>query len=187
VGEISTMEGGLVSRARSGDEGAFQELYQMHRRPVFQFAWRMTGSQPAAEDVAQECFLSLLEGTGFDARRGGLRTYLLGMARHLSLKRVRMSLREAEEAEDAAGPLDPLGDLLTAERSAIVGRAISELPVLQREALILFEYEELPMEEIARVTGSDVGAIKGRLFRARETLRRRLGPLMAAQAARSTS
>ena len=80
-----------------------------------------------------------------------------------------------------------MGDLLTAERSAIVGRAVSELPLPQREALILFEYEELSMEEIARVTGSDVGAIKGRLFRARETLRRRLGPLMAAQTARSTS
>src|SRR5207253_8425014 len=160
----STMEAGLVTRARRGDEEAFQELYRMHRRPIFQFAWRMTPSQPAAEDVAQECFLMLLEGAGFEPRRGGLRTYLLGMARHLSLKRMRVSIREAaeaEEAEDAAGPLDPLGDLLTAERSAIVGRAVSELPLPQREALILFEYEELSMEEIARVTGSDVGAIKG--------------------------
>ena len=78
------MEAGLVTRVRRGDEDAFHELYQIHRRSIFQFAWRLTGSQTAAEDVAQECFLSLLEGSGFDAGRGALRTYLLGMARHLS-------------------------------------------------------------------------------------------------------
>ena len=61
----------------------------------------------------------------------------------------------------------------------MVERTVAALPLLQREALILFEYEELSMEEIAVITKSDVGAVKARLFRARESLRRRLVPLLA--------
>jgi RNA polymerase sigma-70 factor (ECF subfamily) len=50
------------------------------------------------------------------------------------------------------------------------------LPVLQREAIVLFEFEELSLEEVAAAVGSDVGTVKSRLHRARERLRRSLGP-----------
>lgn len=169
----------LLREARRGDEAAFLALYQRHRTPAFRFAYRLTGSVAAAEDIVQECFLALLSGAGFDARHGPLRTYLLGIVRHLALKRVRLAEREAGEAGDRAADLDPLEDLLAAERAGLVERAVAALPLLQREALILFEYEELSMEEIAGVTGADVGAVKARLFRARESLRRRLAPLLA--------
>jgi RNA polymerase sigma-70 factor (ECF subfamily) len=179
----------LLTRARRGDEAAFLDLYHRYRRPVFQFAWRLTGSETAAEDVAQESFLALLDGADYDPAHGALRTYLLGIARHRAMRRLRVSEREADEtAEDASpssGP-DALGQLLQAERAELVGRAIGSLPVAQREALVLFEYEDLSLEEIAKVTGSESGAVKARLFRARETLRKRLTPLLAAPAARSS-
>lgn len=89
------------------------------------------------------------------------------------------------DVESTPAPLDTLGDLLAAERAEMVERAIAGLPLLQREALVLFEYEELSLEDIAEVTGSEVGAIKARLFRARESLRKRLAPLMTADAAGS--
>jgi RNA polymerase sigma-70 factor (ECF subfamily) len=57
---------------------------------------------------------------------------------------------------------------------------------LQREALILFEYEDLSLDEIATVTGVEVGAVKARLHRARQALRRRLMPLLADCAERSS-
>ena len=176
----------LLDRARRGDEPAFFELYQRYRRSLFQFAWRLTGSEAAAEDVTQECFLTLLEGAGYDAARGELRLYLLGIARHRALRRMRVSDRETPEIEDAPAPLDTLDDLLATERAAIVERAIAALPLLQRQALILFEYEDLSLEQIAELTGSEPGAVKARLFRARESLRRKLAPLMAAPAARGT-
>jgi RNA polymerase sigma-70 factor (ECF subfamily) len=186
VDAIQASDAELLDRARSGDEAAFQNIYQRYRRPVFQFAWRLTGSEAEAEDVAQECFLALLEGAAYDPAHGTLRTYLLGIARHRALRRVRAWEREAPEAEEAAAPLDTLDTVMAAERGAVVERAIASLPVLQRQALILFEYEDLSMEEIAEVTGSDAGAVKARLFRARESLRRKLAPLMAAAAARGT-
>jgi RNA polymerase sigma-70 factor (ECF subfamily) len=179
----------LLTRARQGDEPSFLDLYQRYRRPVFQFAWRLTGSESAAEDVVQESFLALLDGADYDPAHGALRTYLLGIARHRAMRRLRMAEREADETDENSSPSaepDALRQLLQAERAELVGRAISALPVAQREALVLFEYEDLSLDEIAKVTGSESGAVKARLFRARETLRKRLLPLLALPAARSS-
>ena len=70
----------------------------------------------------------------------------------------------------------PLHQLLDAELSQAVLRAIDDLSPLQREALVLFEYEELTLGEIAVVVGADVGTVKGRLHRARQSLKRQLAP-----------
>jgi len=174
----SLAEADLVREARQGAAQAFLAIYHRHRSPVFQFAWRLTGSQAAAEDVTQECFLALMRGAAFDGARGGLRTYLFGIARNLVLRRFRTSGREAEEAADATAPVDVLGDLLDAERSELVAGAMAKLPMLQREAIVLFTFEELSLEEIAKITGVDAGAVKSRLHRARESLRTALAPLL---------
>ncbi len=97
------------------------------------------------------------------------------------MKKLRITQREAEEAEEAEASdaaADPLRGLISAERSQAVARAVASLPPLQREALILFEYEDLSLEEIARATGSETGAVKARLHRAREALRRQLAGLI---------
>jgi RNA polymerase sigma-70 factor (ECF subfamily) len=184
---MSESDSRLLGAARRGDENSFLSLYRRHRTPLFRFAWRLTGSVAAAEDVTQECFLALLEGAVFHDDRGSLRAYLFGVTRNLALKRVRLSGRECDEPEDAEAPPEQLDALLTAERSEAVARAVAALPALQREALILFEYEGLSLEEIAEVAGADVGAVKARLHRARETLRRRLAPLISEPAARRWS
>ena len=187
--EISASDARLLTRARRGEEAAFLDLYQRYRRPVFQCAWRLTASQPAAEDVTQECFLALLDGAAYDPAHGALRTYLLGIARHRAMRRIRSDDREPTgepEQDCVAGGPDPLSSLLGAERAELVARAIAGLPAAQREAVLLFEYEDLSLEDIAQVTGSDPGAVKSRLFRARESLRRRLAPYLAAPAARSS-
>jgi len=176
---VEETDAGLLVRSRLGDEAAFLTLYQRHRTPVFRFAWRLTSSTAEAEDIVQECFLALLGRDSFDAGRGSLRTYIFGIVRHLAWKRSRLLDREIEELDDRAAAIDPLSDLLTSERAGMVERAVMMLPLLQREALILFEYEELSLEEISAITGAEVGAVKARLLRARESLRRRLAPLFA--------
>jgi RNA polymerase sigma-70 factor (ECF subfamily) len=169
----------LLQAARRGDERSFLALYHRHRTPLFRFAWRLTGSVPAAEDVIQECFLALFKGASFDSEQGSLRQYLFGITRNLAMQRVRMAERETEEVEETEAAPGPLENVLSAERSGVVASAVAALPPLQREALILFEYEEMPLEEIAEVAGVEIGAVKARLHRAREALRRRLAPLLA--------
>src|SRR5262245_3747835 len=128
-------DSGLLQAAKRGDERSFLELYERHRTPLFRFAWRMTGSVTAADDVIQECFTAILSASGFDGDQGSLRAYLFGITRHHALRRMRISEREAEEQEERAGSVGPLEELLNAERSEIVGRAVSALPPLQREAV----------------------------------------------------
>jgi RNA polymerase sigma-70 factor (ECF subfamily) len=160
-------------------EQAPLNVYYAHRTPLFRFVWRMTGSVEIAEDIKQECFLLLVRGTAFDDRKGPIGTYLFGVARNLVLQRLRVSTRETDEITEAAGPADALDGVIAIERSALVQRAVANLPPFQREAIILFEYEELTLENIAAVTGVQVGAVKARLQRARESLRKQLAPVLA--------
>jgi RNA polymerase sigma-70 factor (ECF subfamily) len=152
----------------------FRQAFDRHKDSVYRFAWRMTNSPETAEDVAQEVFLALLSKPGgFDPARGELRGFLFGAARNQVRKRWRDANRWAELDEDAfVAP--PVAELETSEA---VAAAIRALPPLQREVLLLSEYEELSLEEIARTVDAEVGTIKSRLFRARENLRRALAPL----------
>ena len=169
----------LLEQAANGDKAAFQILYERYRDPIFRFAYRLLGSVAAAEDVAHDCFLSLIKEPGrFDATRASLRTYLYAATRNLAAKRYNSFARETNleglNEEPVASDREPIRRVLDDELAGEVERAIASLPPLQREALVLFEYEDLSLAEIAQVVGADSGAVKARLFRARETLRVRL-------------
>ena len=170
----------LLEQAANGNTAAFQILYERYRDPIFRFAYRLLGSVEAAEDVTHDCFLSLIKEPGrFDSARASLRTYLYAAARNLAAKRYHGFGRETSIDELADEPrmadgVEPIKRVLDNELAGEVERAIADLPPLQREALVLFEYEGLSLAEIAAVVGADSGAVKGRLFRAREKLRIRL-------------
>ena len=177
----------LLNAARRGDETSFLTLYHRYKAPLFRFVWRVTGSVASAEDIVQDCFLAALQNRSFDADRGSLRPYLFGIARNLAWKRLRVSAREHDEFDGAECNAGPFDAVLSAERCQAVADAVAALPPLQREAVILFEYEDFSLEEIAQVAGVETGAVKARLHRARETLRKRLAPLLATRAERSCS
>ena len=170
----------LLASAAAGDTAAFQILYERYRDPIFRFAYRLLGSVEAAEDVAHDCFLSLIKEPGrFDSNRASLRTYIYATARNLAAKRYHSFERETAIDDLTAEPVvaerhAPPAQLLDGELAAEVQQAIASLPALQREALVLFEYDELSLAEIAEVVGADANAVKQRLFRAREKLRTRL-------------
>jgi len=165
-------EAELLKQACQGNEAAFLVLYERHRGCVFRFAYRMLGSVALAEDIAHDCFLSLLRKPHlFDPSRASLRTYLCAAARNLAYKQLRHQDVETEgspEAEVRAGPLE---HLMSAELAEEVQHAVAALPPLQREAIVLFEYEELSLSDIALAVKTDVGTIKSRLHRARRRLR----------------
>jgi RNA polymerase sigma-70 factor (ECF subfamily) len=183
----------LLERAGAGDPAAFINLYERHRAAIFRFSYRLSGSVEAAEDITHDCFLGLIKKPGnFRPERGSLRTYLFSAARNLWLKQLRDLGRESamdEYAENQfiAGGKEPLGRLLDDELSAKVQEAVSSLPPLQREALVLFEYEGLALNEIASMVGTDIGAVKSRLHRARQRLRNRLRPYLATSRELNTS
>jgi RNA polymerase sigma-70 factor, ECF subfamily len=170
----------LLADAASGDTTAFQILYQRYRDPIFRFAYRMLGSVEAAEDVAHDCFLSLIrQPERFDSSKASFRTYLYAAARNQAAKQYssfgrETTLNDLSQEPVAAERDEPMAQILDNELAFEVAGAIASLPPLQREALVLFEYEELSLAEIGAIVGVDANTVKARLFRAREKLRSKL-------------
>ena len=158
-------------------ESEFRTAFEEHKDFVYRFVWRMTNSPDAAEDITQDVFLELLHHLGrFDATRGQMRSFLLGIARNLVLKAFRRDKNRwsaLDEEQFAAQPVDIAGY----EIADAISNSIQALPPLQREVLVLAHYEDLALEEIARVVAAEIGTVKSRLHSARENLRRMLAPL----------
>jgi RNA polymerase sigma-70 factor, ECF subfamily len=148
-----------------------EQAFDLYHRAIYSFAYRLARRPALAEDLTQECFLAMLRAPHrYDAARGSMKVYLFSIVRNLALKQYRDELgeREIAESEDLVGT-DPRRSI---EISSAVSAAVAALPLLQREALVLFEYEGVSLEEIALIVGADVGTVKSRLHRARERLRR---------------
>src|SRR5688500_1214147 len=146
----------------------------VHKDAVYRVAWR--NAPDAADDIAQDVFVRLRRRQlQVEDGRGLTGAFLLGVARNLALQHLRSSARweSIDEEQFVASPF-PVDSFDTGE---LVGRAVRALPPLQRDVFILAEYEELSLGEIARAVDTNVGAVKARLHRARENLRRMLAPL----------
>ena len=162
----------LLQKARNGDETALMRLFDEYHLPLFRFAWRLSGRAADAEDMVQECFLALLApGSAFDGRRSSLRTYLFGAIRNQAWKRLRRREASSDELPAMADLHSPESETLRAEMEHAVARAIRRLPEAQQEVLILAQYEQLPLAEIAELLEIELGAVKSRLQRARAALK----------------
>lgn len=172
-------EAALVARAANGETEAFRLLFEQHHAAMFRFAYRLTGAVDAAEDITHESFVLLMERRSFDHRRGPLRHFLYGIVRNLVRHRNQRNSREIPWDSDGdhchpfvcPAVVDSAADL-----SAAVQAALSVLPPLQREAVVLCDFEELSLADAAVTVACDVGTMKSRLHRGRENLRRILAP-----------
>lgn len=165
----------LIREAAATGGEAFARLFDRHYEAVYRFAYRFSRSQEVADEVTQETFVAALRGASrLDGSACSLRTWLFAIARKVTLGQMRRQRREeplGESADPRDFAADPAERVIALERSEAVQRAISSLPERQRAALILSEYEELSLSEIAQVVGESIGAVKSRLHRAREHLR----------------
>ncbi len=152
-----------------------EQAFDDHHKAVYRFVYRLLGRADLAEDVTQDCFLSILQNPQrWDAARGDMKTYLFSIARNLAFKRNRDDHSDMQVDEDWA--LSVADERPHQEISAAVAQVVAQLPDLQREALILFEYEGFQLAEIAQIVNTDIGVVKSRLHRARERLKRLLAP-----------
>lgn len=165
----------LMARVSAGDQRAFAELYERHRRAVFTFLVHLTGARHAAEDVLQEAFLRVWRGRAEYRRSGEFRAWLFTIARRLAIDRFR---REGVAWEANPAALETVASLDMPDRTAEaraeltqLQRALTELPPAQREVVLLARLVGAGAEEIARVTGSTPGAVRVQLHRALQRLR----------------
>ena len=173
----------LLGAARGGDEAAFTALYRRRQGAVYRFALHMSGDAAVSEDVTQEVFLALLEGSGrFDASRGSLLSFLYGIARNLVLRRIEKKL-PAELADEPVADDDVLDDLTRRETIEAVRNAVLSLPAQYREAVVLCDLESASYEDAAAALDCPVGTVRSRLSRGRAMLAQKL----SAKAVRSMS
>jgi RNA polymerase sigma factor (sigma-70 family) len=170
----------ILDRARRGDLPAFNELVLAHQDSVYAVCLRMLGSPAAAEDSAQEAFISAWQNIG-RLRGERFRPWLLRIAANTCLDSLRRNKRRpaasldlaleegVPEPADAAAPPESL--LLTGELRGQIEAALLTLPEDQRLAVILSDIEELDYHEIAGVMKTSIGTVKSRISRGRARLR----------------
>jgi RNA polymerase sigma-70 factor (ECF subfamily) len=170
------------------DPDAFAVLYDRHGGAAYSLAHRIVGDRAVAEDVTQEAFLSVWRsGARFDAARGSVRSWTLGIVRNRAIDALRRSARVTAKLDlddDAALDQQPGGELTDAEaiRRETSGRlrgALRELPAEQSEVIGLAYFGGFSHSEIAEMLGMPLGTVKGRmrlgLEKIRTTLAERMG------------
>ena len=161
----------LLAEIASGVEQAFVELYRRRHNDVYRFAFAMAKSRSFAQDVTQEVFLNVLENASrFDSEKGTVRAWLFGCARHVTLDRLRLERRWTDDMPADLGTLDSDERLLADQRVERLHAAIARLPLEYREALVLFELQELTYAETATVLDCPIGTVRSRLHRGRVLL-----------------
>jgi RNA polymerase sigma-70 factor (ECF subfamily) len=170
----------LLSWSAAGDEAAFTALYRRRQASVYRFALHMSGREDVADEVTQEVFLTLIREPGrFDARRGSVSSYLLGVARNhvlrtLERERGWIPVDDDDAAALASTDADVLGHLTRDEAIDAVRRAVLTLPPAYREAVVLCDLEELSYADAARLLSVPVGTVRSRLNRGRSMLLEKL-------------
>lgn len=159
----------------------FEEVALVHLDTLYQTALRLTGSRAEADDVVQETFLRAFRS--FDRFNPGTncRAWLFTIMRNAFLNRIRaasrevleedMDRRESERAPAAGGVLSPEETFFQTVLHGDVDRALKELPLVFREAVILADLEGLSYREMAEVLGCPIGTVMSRLSRGRRVLR----------------
>lgn len=176
----------MLRRVHRGEADAFTELLERYRRPLLNYAYRLLGGDAAAAaDVAQEAFVRAYQHAGaFDPGRGTVRAWLFTLARRRALDELRRRRRhQTVPLESAPAPLsaaDPgaAEQMAASETGREIATAVASLPEDQRTAVILSEYHGLAHGEIAAVLGCSAKSVESRLYRARQTLRGKLGHLL---------
>ncbi len=185
--ELDT-DGALVKRARDGDYGAFEVLFDRHRKLVYRFAYQMSSRRDDAEDIVQEAFVRAYQNLHRYRDEAKFTTWLLRIVTNLCTDQARMGQRRmALEQQEAAGALDwmtiggvedPVQNLEDDRRKQVLKRALGALPAHHRSVIVLRDLEEREYPDIAAILGCTVGGAKLRVLRARRALKDRIAPLL---------
>jgi RNA polymerase sigma-70 factor (ECF subfamily) len=197
VGAMTRSDVQLMLDVKAGDDASFNLLLQKYRTPLINFLFRMVRDSATAEDLAQEVFLRVYRARKQYSPSAKFTTWLFRIATNLALNSVRdnrhrqMDVSIDAPVEEDETPLQlPAREMridehmIERDRAEFIRQAISSLPEKQRVAVLLHKYEEMDYAEIAKILECSESALKSLLFRAYETLRVQLAPLVAQPVAR---
>lgn len=168
-----------VGAARAGLPDAWDTLFRRYQLPLYTYAFELLRDEQAALDVVQETFINAvrhIDGLREDSKFG---SWLFGIAHQKCIQRWRKHAREeALRQELASAPVEmddgPLELLIQHEQEGEFIKLLNNLPEAHRSALLLHFIEEFSLEEIAEITGAQLGTVKSRMHYAKKALRKLL-------------
>jgi RNA polymerase sigma factor (sigma-70 family) len=170
----------LMRIVQSGDYSPASEIYDRYSGRIYNFALRFLKNSEAAEDATQEVFVKMLKHANQFHGDAKLSTWLFSITANWCRDYLRKADNKSKESDDVlltlATPseLAPDRNLERRENEQLVRRALESLTEEQREAILLSRYQGLSYAEIAQIAGCSEGAVKTRVFRAMETLKKTL-------------
>jgi len=171
----------LVARARRGDVAAFEALVRRYEARVRSIAYRVTGSDADADDVAQEAFVKAFRGLAAYAGRSEFYTWLYRITINTALN-LRRKGRRRQEGEAAPPTPDavptPEAEVAGRRRREAIAAAVAQLSDPLRAALVLVAMEGLTYREAGEVLGVAEGTVAWRVHEARKKLKRSLGHML---------
>jgi RNA polymerase sigma-70 factor (ECF subfamily) len=176
--DVEADDAALVAAVLGGERAAFDVIVERHQRAVYHVCYRFTTNQADASDLVQDVFVRAYRGLARFKGQAALGTWLYRIAVNVCLNKVsarRVTLEPLDERPIVDTGLERQDEpLMRSDRDRQLKAAIARLPKKQRATVILRVYHELPHEEIARLLGSSVGAVKANFFHALNNLRRLL-------------
>jgi len=176
-----------MARIKQGDTDALRLLIEAHQHRIIGTVAKMLGDESDAEDIAQQVFIRVWKSAARYEPTAKFTTWLFKITRNLVFNELRRRKRHPTRSLDAtyedddrpqqiADPGVKAADtaLLDDEMQKAIQQAIDELPEVQRMAIILRRYDDIPYEDIGEILGLSVPAVKSVLFRARTELREKL-------------
>jgi len=182
----------LVRQMRLGHERALEGLYVRYGGLVYTLALRIVGDRELAREVLQDTFLRAWNASeAYDAQRGRVPWWLMGIARHRAIDLLRSRPHQARVREQEPVTADVRDPACVGSSDAVglrraVMDALQGLTTAQRQAIELAYYGGLTQVEIARELGEPLGTVKSRTREAMERLRQLLGPLVEDETGRVT-
>jgi RNA polymerase sigma-70 factor (ECF subfamily) len=180
----------LIARCLDGDQTAWEEIVRLHRRKVFNIAYKFVGRHDQAEDLTQEVFLKLYKSLDTFDRRANFQTWLISVSRNLCIDHYRSVRKEREVVNREIDPaeLTPPSNERSAQsvleqrdRVRLLRRALDKLPPALRTAVLLRDIQELSYQEIAQRLALPEGTVKSRINRGRTELARQFRRLREQQ------
>lgn len=164
----------LVRRFRGGDENAFADLMRRHERHVYNLAYRMLGRGEDARDATQDAFVACYRN--LDRFRGDalFSTWLHRIAVNACYDLLRKRRPETSLDDEAAPEPATVDHADRAVAQADVQRALLTVPPEFRAVLVMFELQDMAVDQIAAALDVPVGTVKSRLHRGRAALGRAL-------------
>lgn len=167
----------LVRRAREGDKAAYEQLVGPHLDRFYGLAYQLMRNQDDAADVVQEALIKAYRSLGSFRGEADFVTWVTRILRNTVLDELKRAVRRHEE------PVEILPESLdrtletkfeNKELSEIVHGCIGQLSDKLKEPLLMYDIEGYAYEEISQILGLNIGTVKSRLNRARESLRQKL-------------